>query len=310
MMEQIRFIKNKFIDKNKWDNCISHAFNRRVYGFSWYLDIVCTNWEGVVYGDYKLVFPIVYKKMFFFKFIYHPFFCQQLGPFCSQSDLENNQNAVFFILEAIYKRYSRFNCTITFPMSTIVKNIIDVQKLPLTIIDRVNLELDLSNSYNNLMSCYSDNHKRNLKSDISSYSWDIRKVHTEDERYVNEFVSLHKHYISHKAGLKSQNYKVIKTLILSCAKKNIGLLIGLRNSASKLVSCAFIVSDHHKDILLFNASINEHKINHMIFIIDRYIKMNASTSKYLDFEGSNIPGVKRLYLGFGAVEKNYIHIKK
>ncbi|MAQ31629.1 MAG: hypothetical protein CMD26_02710 [Flavobacteriales bacterium] len=309
-MQTIRFINNKFIDKNKWDNCISHAFNCRIYGFSWYLDIVCKNWEGVVYGDYELVFPVVYKKVFFLKFIYHPFFCQQLGPFCSQSNLENNQKAVFLILESICNRYSRFDCAITFSMSTIIKSIVDTQKLPLKIIDRVNLELDLKNSYNNLISCYSYNHKRNLKSDISSYSWDIRKITTEDEGYINEFLSLHKNYISVKAGLKSQNYQVIKTLILSCAKKNIGLLIGLRNNASKLVSCAFFVSDHHKDILLFNASANEQKINHMIFIIDRYIKMNASKSRYLDFEGSNLPGLKRLYSGFGAVEKNYIHMKK
>ena len=48
----------------------------------------------------------------------------------------------------------------------------------------------------------------------------------------------------------------------------------------------------------------------MTIIIDHYIKMNVQKKKILDFEGSNIPGLKRFYQGFGAVEKNYIHIIK
>ena len=52
------------------------------------------------------------------------------------------------------------------------------------------------------------------------------------------------------------------------------------------------------------------KFNTMTVIIDYYIKMNVQKKKILDFEGSNIPGLKRFYQGFGAVEKNYMHIIK
>ena len=44
--------------------------------------------------------------------------------------------------------------------------------------------------------------------------------------------------------------------------------------------------------------------------IDDYIQKECSKNKVLDFEGSNIKGVKRFYKGFGASERNYIYIQK
>ena len=46
----------------------------------------------------------------------------------------------------------------------------------------------------------------------------------------------------------------------------------------------------------------------MTYLINFYIKHNSSKKECLDFEGSNILGVKRFYEGFGAVEKNYLHV--
>ena len=73
---------------------------------------------------------------------------------------------------------------------------------------------------------------------------------------------------------------------------------------------------------LFNVSKIGSNISLMTYLIDQYIQTNCHTQKealnkynspyshsdinqILDFEGSNITGVKRFYQGFGAVEKNY-----
>ena len=48
----------------------------------------------------------------------------------------------------------------------------------------------------------------------------------------------------------------------------------------------------------------------MTFLLNYYIENNLNSNKVLDFEGSNIAGVYRFYKGFGAVENNYLHIKK
>ena len=61
-MKKITFLHNKEINREKWDDCIEHALNSKVYAFSWYLDVVADDWNCLVYGDYELVFPIVIKK--------------------------------------------------------------------------------------------------------------------------------------------------------------------------------------------------------------------------------------------------------
>ena len=48
----------------------------------------------------------------------------------------------------------------------------------------------------------------------------------------------------------------------------------------------------------------------MTFLIDWYIKKNSHSDRTLDFEGSNILGVRRFYMGFGAKEHPYYLLKK
>ncbi|OIP03307.1 MAG: hypothetical protein AUJ97_04685 [Bacteroidetes bacterium CG2_30_32_10] len=59
---EIRYLKHKEIDKDKWDNCIEKAFNGIIYAYSWYLDIVSENWDALIEDDYKTVFPLTQKK--------------------------------------------------------------------------------------------------------------------------------------------------------------------------------------------------------------------------------------------------------
>ena len=47
----------------------------------------------------------------------------------------------------------------------------------------------------------------------------------------------------------------------------------------------------------------------MFFILDTFIAKHAGKSEWIDFEGSDIEGVKRFYLGFGASVENYYRLK-
>ena len=64
-MTKIKFLYNKEINRIQWDDCVLNSVNSKVYALSWYLDIVSDEWNGLVYGDYELVFPIVIKKKYF-----------------------------------------------------------------------------------------------------------------------------------------------------------------------------------------------------------------------------------------------------
>ena len=61
--------------------CVANSFNRLIYGFSWYLNVVCDDWDALVYNDYEAVFPLPKRKKWGIDYIYQPFFCQQLGVF-------------------------------------------------------------------------------------------------------------------------------------------------------------------------------------------------------------------------------------
>ena len=309
-MHNIKFLYSNKIDKKKWDTCVVNSVNGNVYGLSWYLDIVSNNWGGFLYGDYELVFPVVYKKFLFYKKIYHPFFCQQLGPFSGNIDFLHDKVLLLNLVKIISDKYNTFDFSINHSISTLFQSILLKNQFQIEITHRINLELDLNQSYENLELNYSNQHKRTLKNNINHYTWDIGHTYSKESSLINEFVVLHKKHIALKAGVNKFHYQVMRRLIELCVSKNIGFFIGLRNQDSELLACAFFVSFLHRDILLFNVSKKSIKLNLMTFILDKYIYMNAETEKVLDFEGSNIVGVKRFYQGFGSIEKNYIHINK
>jgi hypothetical protein len=77
----INYLKHTEIDKALWDECIAQSVNRRVYAFSWYLDIVCPGWDALVGDNYMHVFPLTHRRKWGVGYLYQPFFAQQLGLF-------------------------------------------------------------------------------------------------------------------------------------------------------------------------------------------------------------------------------------
>jgi len=302
-MKKINYFNNHEIDKTKWDACIKKSINRQVYACSWYLDIVSNNWDALIYGDYELVFPIVFKKIFLFKKIYHPFFCQQLGPFSSNSNLLSNEDLLSTILEYLDKNYNKFHFSINNHCAYSVKDVIKNQSNIISL-DRINLELDLKSDYKTIYSNYNQNTKRNLQKN-APYKFIIKEMHD-----VGLFIALYKKNVGYKSNLKSKHYKIMLSLIRTCVMKKIGHIIALYDTLNNLVACAFFVSYFQRDILLFNFSNKTMKVNVMAILIDNYISLHSSKNKFLDFEGSSIPSIKRFYKGFGSLEKNYMHIIK
>ena len=303
-MKKIRLIKRHKIDESKWNQCVKKSINSKVYALSWYLDVVAFSWDGLIYGDYELVFPIVKKNFYFFKKLYVPLFCQQLGPFSPFPNLLINYKIINDLLVFLNNHYSLFEFSVNHYAANYYKECISKNYVKTQFFDRVNLELNLESSYQNIFSNYSKNTKRNLDTNLNASLY----VNTIIDAKV--FLNFFKKYINHKANLTIRDYSIVYNLIQVCMKKKIGFLYGVYDSQNNLLGCAFFIYFLKRHILLFNAS--NHKSNHsiMTYLIDNYIKDNCLKDEVLDFEGSNIEGVKRFYKGFGSLEKNYIYIKK
>jgi hypothetical protein len=302
-MEKIRYICNRDINRVKWDYCIEHSINTRIYAMTWYLDIVSEQWDCIVYGDYKLVFPVVFKSRYFFKKSYSPLFCQQLGFFTDDIDLINDHVLISDMVNCLKRRFKysvQFSVT-----SEISSNIFNALKWGSSLEKRINIELSLNKDYLALYNSYSLNIKRKLKKNS------IQMLSLKEASDVDFFINRFKKHVGLKVKLNQLNYKIISQIMNISIERGIGKLFIVLNKDSTIIASAFIISFQTRDILLFNYSDPQFKrLDAMTFLLDRYINKNASLNKILDFEGSNLEGVKRFYMSFGGLQTLYYLFSK
>ena len=302
-MSPIRYVPNRNIDRIKWDKCISTSINSRIYAMSWYLDIVSNYWDAIIYKDYELVIPIIFKKYFFIYKVYQPSFCQQLGFFSPYIRLLKDEYLIFQMSNlAIQKFKLGVNFTIT---SELYKMNLSYLKELFLFKKRINIELNLNRTYLSLQSSYNLNTKRNLKKN------EHNKLILDFNTDVIFFVKNFKLHVGRKASLTNSDYEIINKIISESIIRNNGTLISVTDEYKNILASAFILSFNNRDILLFHFSNLEYKNTHaMTFLLDSYLKKHSQCDKILDFEGSNILGVRRFYLGFGAKEHPYYMLQK
>ena len=49
-MKELKFIENINLNREKWDRCVERSINKKIYVLSWYLDIVCDNWDALIFN--------------------------------------------------------------------------------------------------------------------------------------------------------------------------------------------------------------------------------------------------------------------
>ena len=302
-MEEIRYVCNHDINRVKWDYCIEKSTNTRVYAMAWYLDIVSEQWDCIIYGDYKLVFPVIFKSRYFLKKTYSPLFCQQLGFFTDDVDLINNH---ILIKDMINCLKSRFPYSIQFSVtSEISSNILNALNWQSSLQKRTNIELSLNKDYLVLYNAYSLNIKRKLKKNSA------KNLSIQETLDVGSFLNSFKKHVGLNARLKDLNYNIVSKIINISIERGVGKLFVVLNKDAIVIASAFIISFQTRDILLFNYSDPKFKrLDAMTFLLDQYINKNASLNKILDFEGSNLEGVKRFYMSFGGLQTLYYLFSK
>ena len=290
-LNNIKYIKRKDIDLAKYDNCIAKAINSRIYGYSWYLDIVADDWNVLVLGDYKAVMPITYmraKKNLLFKKIIQAFYTQQLGIF-TQKEL-NNELATAFYTE--FRVLNPQNYTF---------NDYDFQylkEIATHLLKRTNYELNLNDTYSNLYKNYSKNIKRNIKKYLKEENTMLTTAIS-----VSDFIDFKKVNSSYKTTVKE--HKILKKLILETQKRNYGKLYGIKQNGV-LIAAIFSIYDNYRLTSLVSVASNKGKeIGAISFVIDSIIKEMAASEQIFDFEGSMQPGIARFYKSFGASDNPY-----
>lgn len=289
----IRFLPHNQIHKDKWEECIARSYNGIAYARSWYLDIVSPGWEALVLDDYSAVMPLPVNRKYGVKYVYPPFFTQQLGVF-STGKLGPDDINTFLKSVPEEVAYYEINLNTFNKVSdhTAIKNLTH--------------ELDLIPSYDVLFSGYNENTRRNLKRSLKSELVldstikpnDVMRLFRENRgRQIGKFTDVH--------------YKILEKLCTIATVHGKLQIRGVRTAKGKLCAGAIFIESNGKVIFLFSGSDNEAKENGaMTFLVDRFISENSQRNLVLDFEGSNDPNLARFYKGFGSKECVYLQVRR
>jgi len=290
----IKYITNSDIDKSKWDSCIRSSVNGMIYAYSWYLDIACGNWDGLVEDDYKSVMPLPRGEKYGFLYTYQPPFSQQHGVFSTSKITDEKVKEFLRAIPAKYKYVELSLNTFNRPKDDSFETGEGVTHL-----------LDLISPYDTLQSNYSTQTKRNLKKALSG-SLAIAKAVSP-----KKVIDLFKANRGKDYAITSGQYNIVNTLMQTCIKKGLGQCWGVYTKDKELCAGAFLVESNRRTIFLFSGTNKKAFDTHaMTFLINRYIEENAQQNLTFDFEGSSDPDVARFYKGFGAKEVHYLKIRK
>ena len=241
-------------------------------------------------------------------------FCQQLGLFYKSSFISkiNEDLITNFHEKILFKYFKNFSYCATSEFSRILD--IDQNKLlrhnsNIIYSRNNNFLLDLNKNYEDLILKFNNNTKRNLK---KSQKFQLKFI---DNLELYFFMNLFRKNSRIKKSIKKyfffdNNYLIVEKLIKTSIEKKRGNLVGVFDPENNLVSAAFFLNCHDRYTMLFNVTNPKYKHFHsMTFLINYFIKSNCMQKKILDFEGSNITGVKNFYAGFGACNHQYYKIQ-
>jgi hypothetical protein len=290
----IKHHRSHEIDRERWDECIRKSFNGIIYAYSWYLDVVAPGWEALIDGEYKSVMPLTAGKKMGFRYLFPPFFVQQLGVF-SVNKLTAEDVLNFLKAVPAEFRYAEINLN-TF--NKVVGNEFDF---------RPNLthELDLIESHDILRKAYSDNAKRNLK------KAEQQKLQLTDSPSREEIITLFRKGRGEDVkALQEPQYDVFRKLLQALDTRGRLHSRGVLDENGNLLAGAFFADSNGKVIFLFSGlSEKGREAGAMFYLIDHFISANAQKNLVLDFEGSNDPQLARFYRGFGAKECVYLQAR-
>lgn len=289
----IKYLGNQEIVDKKWDACIEHSVNCRLYAYSWYLNIVAPEWGALVMDDYQAVFPILSRKKMGVQYAFQPVFTQQLGLF---TPLLLDAELVKSFLKVLFEH---------FPFIQINLNIHNA--LPQNFkyaSSRLNHELDLVYPYSELTKAYSKNLKRNIKKAQKAELTIFKNLKPE---LLIQLFRDHKGKTL-KAYSKS-DYQTLNRLVYKAISLGKAEVWGTYTKNNELCAGAIFFRDARRLVFLFSASNDEAKNNGAIpYLLDSFIEAYSEEKMILDFEGSNDPNLARFYKSFGSSEIHYPHI--
>lgn len=329
-----RYIAYNEIDKDAWDNCIQTASNGLVYAYSWYLDTMTGEWDGLVLGNYEMVFPLTWRKKYGIYYLYQPAFTPQLGLFgndltpeivnqalssipskfklieislnegnysgekATSTELKANTNPSDRVVlpETILNESHQPKTSITDNNPQITSKSTNHPQHPsITILNRQNYVLPLNRSYNELISGFRQNIKRNVRKARElgcTYSSTVQ---------AGQVIELSKGLMKQKTNLTDKDYDRFLGLFNRMFESGHALVRGVYGNTGELLASAIFFMDEQRIYYILGGNHpNGKTLGASHLLMASFIEEFAGKPYVLDFEGSSIPGLAFFYESFGS----------
>jgi|SRR5690606_16939796 len=287
---EIIYLKHEEINLVKWDECITNASNGLIYGYSYYLNHMAKNWDGLVLNDYEAVMPLIWNKKMGIRYCYQPPFMQQAGWFGELTPALSR-----LLLERIvsFSKYGdwMFNYGNREVNGWKGSNV------------STNYILNLDTDYESLRKNYKADLKKNLKIAAKNHL-----EYTSSSDIKNSIQSYREHYENRMPHVREEHYKRFARLCHNLQIADQCIIRVIEDEKAKTISSALLLKDSKRIYNLMNTNTEKgrnNSANH--FLYDCIIQEFAGSKLIFDFEGSDIPGVKNFYENFGPINQPYFH---
>jgi len=287
----IKYIQREHLDEEKYNNCIENSIQSNSYAFSWYLDIVCDNWDVLVLDDYEAVMPIPWRKKYGIKYVYPPLWVLQLGVYSNEAI---NENEFLIHLFSTFKFVElRMNTHNNVELYSEFLQLKQCQKLV------------LNTTYSSILSKYRKDRKK-----------DLQKATTADliekwNDHPSNLIELFKNNIGKRTpNIKENDYQNLEKLIAICIQKKVGEILAVYDKKNKLVASVFLLK-HKNSItkLISSTNLKDRKNGANTFLIDRVIFKYHKDFSVFNFGGSSIKSIASFSKSFGAETEKYHQLK-
>ena len=282
----IKYIQREHLDEEKYNDCIENSIQSNSYAFSWYLDIVCENWDVLVLNDYEAVMPIPRRKKYGIKYVYQPLWVLQLGIF-SKGDFTQSD-----FISVVQKRFRFIELRLNF------KNLLDTDSL--YFIEKQFQELKLTVGYEKIKKAYRSDRKKDLKRAEKS------ELRIEWGGSPSDLITLFQNNVGKRTPeIKQQDYQNLETLINFCLIDDYGELCFAYQGETLVAGAFFLKHQETVTILCSSTDFSNRKNGANTFLIDEAIQRYINKYKTFNFGGSSMQTIAKYFFSFGTQEKTY-----
>ncbi len=292
----IQYLNQHEIHRQKWETCILSSKTPVIYAQSWYLDIAASYWGALVLNDYEAVMVLPWKRKYGIRYIYQPFFTQQLGIFSSE---EITDTLKLKFLEAIPSVFKKVHIALNFPLP--------MRSAHYGFVSRSNHILSTDKVYDDIYARYARRGKRNLKT-ANSYNLTIKEEDNiaENRKFIGKYLGSQVTDYNDKVG------KELEKLMHETVQRKCGKILSLYRNSTEKIAVIFYAYNQKRCSMLACASTPEgYECQPMYFLIDHIIQTFAGTGITIDFFGSSVHNIAYFNLSFGTDVQTYhiVHSK-